>query len=54
MQVLIALTVGLVFWIAAWTFGIKALDAFFVVLALVLVAVTYKLFVEPLREQFKV
>ena len=28
MIVLVALTVGLVFWIVAWAFGIKAFDAF--------------------------
>jgi len=28
MIVLVALTVGLVFWITAWAFGIKSFDAF--------------------------
>ncbi len=28
MMVLVALTVGLVVWVAAWAFGIKAFDAF--------------------------
>ena len=28
MTVLVTLTVGLVLWITAWSFGIKALDAF--------------------------
>jgi hypothetical protein len=28
--VLVALAVGLVFWIAAWSFGMKAFDAFLV------------------------
>ena len=28
MSILIALTVGLVWWIAAWAFGVKAFDAF--------------------------
>ena len=28
MIVLVAFTVGLVFWIVAWAFGIKAFDAF--------------------------
>ena len=31
---LVALTVGLVFWIAAWAFGIKAFDAFLLTVAL--------------------
>jgi hypothetical protein len=35
MGVLVALTVGLVFWIAAWAFGIKAFDAFLVTMFLV-------------------
>ena len=28
MMVLVTLTVGLVLWIVAWAFGVKALDAF--------------------------
>lgn len=31
MIVLVALTVGLVFWITAWAFGAKSFDAFMVV-----------------------
>jgi hypothetical protein len=38
LAILIALTVGLVFWIAAWSFGIKAFDAFMVTALLVVVA----------------
>ncbi|HWH44090.1 MAG TPA: hypothetical protein VNT32_05130 [Thermoleophilaceae bacterium] len=34
MQVLVALTVGLVFWICAWAFGVKSFDAFMVTIAL--------------------
>jgi hypothetical protein len=41
--VLVALTVGLVFWIAAWAFGIKAFDAFMVTAALTLTAATARL-----------
>jgi hypothetical protein len=52
-NVLVALVVGLVFWVCAWTFGIKAFDAFLVTLALVLGAVTYNLFVAPIREQLR-
>jgi hypothetical protein len=36
--VLVALTVGLVFWIAAWAFGVKAFDAFLVTMFLVVSA----------------
>jgi Mn2+/Fe2+ NRAMP family transporter len=53
MNVLVALTVGLVFWICAWTFGLKAFDAFLVTIALVLAVVTYNLFVAPIREQYR-
>ena len=38
MGVLVALTVGLVFWIAAWSFGAKAFDAFLVTVLLVVSA----------------
>ena len=38
MQVLVALTVGLIIWIVAWSFGVKSIDAFFVTIALVLAA----------------
>ena len=38
MSVLVALTVGLVFWIAAWAFGMKAFDAFLVTVLLVVSA----------------
>ena len=36
MSVLVALTVGLVFWIAAWSLGIKPFDAALVPLFLVI------------------
>ena len=38
MSILVALTVGLVFWIVAWSFGIKAFDAFMVTALLVVSA----------------
>jgi hypothetical protein len=41
--VLVALTVGLVFWIAAWAFGIKAFDAFLVTIAVTLGAATARI-----------
>jgi hypothetical protein len=43
MAVLIALTVGLVWWLAAWAFGIKAVDAFILTAALVVGAATFEL-----------
>ena len=42
MSILVALTVGLVFWIVAWSFGIKAFDAFLVTVLLVVVAAAYR------------
>ena len=36
MSILVALTVGLVWWITAWAFGIKAFDAFLLTAALVI------------------
>jgi hypothetical protein len=41
--VLVALTVGLVFWITAWAFGMKSFDAFMVTMALVMAAVVGRL-----------
>lgn len=43
MIVLVALTVGLVWWIAAWSFGIKAFDAFLLTMFLVVGAAAYML-----------
>ena len=42
MSALVALTVGMAFWISAWAFGIKSFDAFMVTVAITLVAVTAK------------
>lgn len=43
MSVLVAFTVGVVFWIAAWAFGVKAFDAFLVTVALTVGAATVRL-----------
>jgi len=43
MAVLVALTVGLVWWITAWAFGIKAFDAFLLTVALVVGAAAYQM-----------
>jgi hypothetical protein len=48
--VLVALTVGLVFWIAGWAFGIKAFDAFLVTILLVVSAATIQI-VSPFVKQ---
>jgi hypothetical protein len=42
--VLVALTTGLVFLIVAWALGVKAFDAFLVTVALVVGAVTWRMF----------
>jgi hypothetical protein len=51
MQVVVSLTVGLVIWIVGWSIGIKALDAFFVVVAIMLVSFTARLTAPWVREQ---
>ena len=43
MAVLIALLVGLVWWITAWAFGIKAFDAFLLTAALVVGAAAFEI-----------
>lgn len=43
MAVLVALMVGLVWWICAWSFGIKAFDAFMLTIALVVGAAAFQM-----------
>jgi hypothetical protein len=43
MTVLVALTVGLVWWITAWAFGIKAFDAFLLTAGLVVAAAAFEI-----------
>ena len=50
MSVLVALTVGLVWWITAWAFGIKAFDAFLLTAALVVGAAALRI-VKPFMDQ---
>jgi hypothetical protein len=50
MAVLVALTVGLVWWISAWAFGINAFDAFLLTAALVVGAAAFKL-AKPFLDQ---
>ena len=47
---MVALTVGLVWWICAWAFGIKAFDAFMLTVLMVVVAAAYTL-VRPFLDQ---
>jgi cytochrome c oxidase assembly factor CtaG len=48
--VLVALTVGLVWWLTAWAFGIKAFDAFMLTVFLVVCAAAYML-IKPFLDQ---
>ena len=50
MAVLVALTVGLVWWITAWAFGIKAFDAFLLTAALVVGAAAWQI-VKPFLDK---
>jgi hypothetical protein len=50
MAVVVALTVGLVWWIVAWAFGIKAFDAFLLTAALVVGAAAFMM-VKPYLDQ---
>ena len=50
MSVLVALTVGLVFWIVAWALGAKAFDAFLVTVLLVVIAAAARM-VSPFMKQ---
>jgi hypothetical protein len=43
MAVLVALTVGLVWWIVAWAFGIKAFDAFLLTAFLVVATAAFQM-----------
>jgi uncharacterized membrane protein len=48
--VYVTLLVGLVWWIAAWAFGIKAFDAFLLTAAMVVGAAAYTI-VKPFIDQ---
>jgi hypothetical protein len=50
MAVLVTLTVGLVWWITAWAFGIKAFDAFLLTAGLVVTAAAFHI-VKPYLDQ---
>jgi hypothetical protein len=50
MAILITLTIGLVWWITAWAFGIKAFDAFMLTAFLVVVAAAFHL-MKPFIDQ---
>jgi hypothetical protein len=48
--VLVTLTVGLVWWIAAWALGVKAFDAFLVTVFMVVVAATARIYAPFVRQ----
>jgi hypothetical protein len=50
MAVLVTFTVGLVWWVCAWAFGIKAFDAFLLTVFITLVAATIVI-VKPFLDQ---
>ena len=50
MTVLVTLTVGLVWWIVAWSFGIKAFDAFLVTVFMVVIAAAVVM-IKPFTQQ---
>ena len=50
MAILVTFTVGLVWWVVAWAFGIKAFDAFLLTAALVIGAAAFQM-VKPYLDQ---
>jgi hypothetical protein len=52
MAVLVTFTVGLIWWICAWAFGIKAFDAFMLTVFITLVAATIVIF-KPFLDQLR-
>ncbi|HZC14472.1 MAG TPA: hypothetical protein VE270_10685 [Thermoleophilaceae bacterium] len=50
MAILVTFTVGLIWWVCAWAFGIKAFDAFLLTMFLVVGAAAYML-VKPFLDQ---
>ena len=52
MTVYVTLVIGLVWWIAAWAFGIKAFDAFLLTAAMVIGAAAYVM-VKPFLDRLR-
>jgi hypothetical protein len=48
--ILVTLTVGLVWWIAAWALGVKAFDAFLLTVFMVVVAATARIYAPYVRQ----
>ena len=53
MMVLVALTIGLVFWIVTWSLGVQAFDAFMVTILITRVAATAKLMLPTIERILK-
>ena len=50
MTVLVTLTIGLILWIVAWSFGVKSFDAFMVTVLMVVLAAAYTI-AKPFLDQ---
>jgi hypothetical protein len=50
MAVLVTFTIGLIWWVSAWAFGIKAFDAFLLTVFITIVAATFVI-VKPFLDQ---
>lgn len=53
MSVLVAFTVGLVFWLVAWSLGVKAFDAFMVTALITLIAATARIMMPTIQKILK-
>jgi predicted PurR-regulated permease PerM len=52
-QVLVALTVGLVIWIVLWALGVKSFDAFMITILLVVSAATARIAEPFIRDRLR-
>jgi predicted PurR-regulated permease PerM len=52
-QVLVALTVGLVIWIVLWALGVKSFDAFMITILLVVSAATVRIAEPFIRDRLR-
>ena len=43
MVILVAFTIGMVWWVSAWALGVKSFDAFMITILMVLVAATVRI-----------
>ena len=53
MMVLVALTIGLVFWLVTWSLGVKAFDSFMVTILITLIAATAKIVMPTIQKFIK-